>query len=109
MLLHVSRIWSNESTFNTIWRGSLSNIRRLTVTIKSILDLPQEVIFTDDCALMAHAEAGLQVILNRFFDASKHFRLTISLAKTEVLHQPTPNKKTSAPTIVITELQLANV
>lgn len=51
-------------------------------------DLPrskiQEVLFADDCTLVAHAEAGLQLTLNRFSDVSKLFGLTISLSKTEL-------------------------
>ena len=40
-------------------------------------------------------------MLDHFSEASKLFRLTISLGKTEVLHQPAPN-------IVIDDTPLAN-
>ena len=48
-------------------------------------------------------------MLNRFSDASKLFDLTISLGKTEVLHQPAPSTNPLAPTIVINDTQLKNV
>ena len=39
----------------------------------------------DDCALMAHTEVDLQLIVSKFAEASQLFGLTISLGKTEVL------------------------
>ena len=48
-------------------------------------------------------------MLDRFSDASKLFGLTISLGKTEVLHQPAPSTNPLAPTIVINDTQLKNV
>ena len=48
-----------------------------------------ELLFADDCALLAHMEEALQHIVNRFSDAAKNFGLTISLKKTGVA--PTPS------------------
>ena len=69
---------------------SLFDQRRLTAKTKSRQTLLQEVLFSDDCAQMGHAEQDLQRMLDRLFEASKLFGLTISLGKTEVLNQPAP-------------------
>ena len=47
-----------------------------------------ELLFADDCALVAHSSEDLQEITSHFASADKDFGLTISLKKTEVLYQP---------------------
>ena len=49
-----------------------------------------ELLFADDCALLAYTEEAQQHIANRFSDAAKNFGLTIRLKKTEVLYQLPP-------------------
>ena len=70
--------------------GSVFNLRRLLARTKTIEELITELLFADDCALLAHMEEALPNIVNRFSDAAKNFRLTISLKKTEVFYQPPP-------------------
>nr|KAG5695709.1 hypothetical protein BaRGS_022386 [Batillaria attramentaria] len=89
--------------------GSLFDLRRLTAKTKCSKDLLQEALFADDCALVAHDQSDLQVMLDRFSEASKLFGLTISLGKTEVLHQPAPHTNPPAPSISIDGTQLSNV
>ena len=67
--------------------GSLFNLRRLLGRTKTIEELITELLFADDCALLAHAEEALQHIVNRFSDSAKNFGLTISLMKTVVLFE----------------------
>ena len=69
--------------------GSLFKLRRLLARTKSVVGLITELLFADDCALLAHTEGALPRIVNRVF-AAKNFGLTISLKKTEVLYQPPP-------------------
>ena len=77
--------------------GSLFNHRRLLARTKTIEELMTELLFADDCALLSNTEEALQHIVNHFSDAAKNFGLTISLKKTEVLHQlPPPVLLTSA-------------
>ena len=71
--------------------GSLFDLHRLTAKTKSKEMLLQEILFADDCALLAHTEYDIQMMMDSFSEASKLFGLTISLNKTEVLHQPAPN------------------
>ena len=86
----------------------LFDLRRLTAKMKSLQTPLQEVLYADDCALVAHAEQDLQRMLDCFSEASKLFGLTISLRETEVLHQPAPIHPLS-PTITIDDKPLANV
>ena len=60
-----------------------------------------ELLFADDCALLAHTEEALQHIVNRFSDAAKNFGLTISVKKTEVLYQLPPRVEYSPHNISI--------
>ena len=62
--------------------GSLFNLRRLLARTKTIEELITELLFAENCALLAHTEEALQFIVNRFSDAAKKFGLTISLKKT---------------------------
>ena len=80
--------------------GSLFNFRRPLACSKSIEELITELLFADDCALLAHTEKVLQHVVNRFSDAAKNFGLTISLKKTEVLYQP-PQREAYSPHISI--------
>ena len=59
---------------------------------------------------MAHTVCmkDLQRMLDRFSETSKLFSLTISLGKTNVLHQPAPYSRPS-PTITIDDKPLVNV
>ena len=69
--------------------GSLFNLRRLLARPKTTEELITELLFADDCALLAHTVEALYHIVNRFSDAAKNFGLTISLKKTGVA--PTPS------------------
>ena len=57
--------------------GSLLNLRRLLAGTEIIEELITELLFADDCALLAHTEEALQHIVNRFSDAAKNFGLTL--------------------------------
>ena len=60
-----------------------------------------ELLFADDCALLAHTEEALQQIVDHFPDAAKNVGLTISLKKTEVVYQPPLREAYSPPHISI--------
>ena len=86
--------------------GSLFNLRRLLACTKTIEELITQLLFADDCAVLAHAEEALQHIVNRFSDASENSGLTISLRKTEVLYQLPPRMVYSPPHISIDDTNL---
>ena len=81
--------------------GSVFNLRRLQAHTKTLEELILELLFADDCALLAHSEEVLQAVVNRFADAAKAFGLTISLKKTEVLYQKSPHGSYNPPHISI--------
>ena len=58
--------------------------------------------YEDECALLAHDKRDLQMIADKFSQASKLFSLTINISKTEVLYQPAPNTNPQEPTITLT-------
>ena len=66
--------------------GSLFNLRRLLAGTETIEKLTTDLLFADDCALLARTKEALQHIVNHFSDAAKNVGLTISLTKTEVLY-----------------------
>ena len=89
--------------------GSLFDIRRPTTKTKTVQKTVLETLFADDCAFMAHRESDLQIIFNKFAEASRLPGLTISLGKTEVLLQPAPAAVAHRPTISIDGTQLKTV
>ncbi|KAK2573141.1 RNA-directed DNA polymerase from mobile element jockey [Acropora cervicornis] len=86
--------------------GSVFNLRRLLSRTKTLEQLILDLLFADDCALLAHTEEALQTVVNRFAKAAKAFGLTISLKKTEVLFQKPPREAYTPPLITIDGYQL---
>ena len=79
--------------------GSLFNLPCLLARTKTIEELITELLFADDCTLLAHTEEAPQHIVNRFSDTAKNFGVAISLKKTEVSYQPPPREAYSPPHI----------
>ena len=46
-----------------------------------------DLLFADDAAITTHTQEDLQWLLNHCSEACRHFGLTISLAKTQVMGQ----------------------
>lgn len=86
--------------------GGLFKQKRLNSKTKITRRLIRELLFADDCALVAKSLIHLQNLVNRFSSAAKAFGLTISLKKTEVLYQPKPNSPHSDPKISIGDFSL---
>ena len=68
-----------------------------------------DALLADDCALMAHRESDLKVVVNKFAEASRLFGLTISLGKTDILFQSAPASVAHRPTISIGGTQVKAV
>ena len=66
--------------------SSLFNLPHLLACMKTIEELITELLFVDDCALLAYTEEALQCIVNLFSDVAKNFGPNISLKKTNPLH-----------------------
>ena len=84
------------------------DLRRLRAQTKSVERLIVEALSADDCALLAHSEADLHAIVNKFAEATHLFGLTISIKKTEELHQPSPAQRLPPPSIRIDGSELLN-
>ncbi|VDL98753.1 unnamed protein product [Schistocephalus solidus] len=58
-----------------------------------------DLLFVDDCAFNPVTEEDMQRIMDRFDAGCTNFGLTISTAKTVVMHQPPPSAEYNAPRI----------
>ena len=81
--------------------GSIFNLKRLQAKTKISHDTANDFLFADDCALNSVSEADMQNNVDKFAKACSNFGLTISIKKTEVLHQPAPGKPYAEPNITI--------
>ncbi len=86
--------------------GSGFNLRRLQAHTKTMELLIRELLFADDADLLAHTEAAMQRITSCFAKSAQIFGLEVSLKKTEVLHQPAPQKEYHPPSISIEQTEL---
>ena len=89
--------------------GSLFDLTRLNAKIKCLQELIQEALYADVFTLLAHNERDLQMMVDKFSQASKLFGLTINISKTEALYQPAPNTNPQEPTITIDGIRLKNI
>ncbi|XP_063586343.1 uncharacterized protein LOC134763723 [Penaeus indicus] len=67
---------SDGRLFNLACLRAKSKVKRVTI---------QDLLFTDDAAIVSHSREGLQELMDRFFDACNLFGLTISQKKTQVI------------------------
>ena len=90
--------------------GGLFRLSRLQAVTKIKYTRFRDLLFADDCALFAHTEIELHNLMTSFAKAAvKNFGLTVSIKKTEVLHQPSPtNLAVPAREISIDHRQLKN-
>ena len=89
--------------------SSLFNLRWLNARTRTLERLIMEALFTDDYALIAHLQHELQTIVGRFAKDSCLFGLTVSLIKTKVKHQPTPESTANSSLHNIDVTQLKSV
>ena len=66
----------------------------------------RELLFADDCAIMAHTLEHIQKLMDCFANAAKRFGLTISLKKTEVMLQPRPGSSPPKPDVLVNDTPL---
>ena len=73
--------------------GGLFNHQRFKARTLLRTRMICDMLFADDAALVATSFEEAQELVSRFSVASKAFGLTISIKKTEVVHQPPPTPK----------------
>ena len=81
--------------------GKSLNLRRLQAKSKVQTDVVDKLLYADDLAENAKSEEKMQGAVDRMSKACDNFQLTISTKKTEVVHQPAPEKPYSEPTITV--------
>ena len=65
--------------------GNLFKLSRLRAKTRVHEKYVRDLLFADDAAITTHTQEDLQRFLDRFLDACRHFGLTISIAKTQVM------------------------
>ena len=79
--------------------GSVFNLRRLQARTRVFSVILRNLLYADDCVLLAHTESVAQQLFDRFSNAARRFGLTVSLKKTEVMLQPARGDSATIPVI----------
>ena len=85
----------------TLTSGSIFNVRRLLSQSKVSSSLVRELLYADDCDIVAHSEDELQCFMNHFVSACNSFGLKINLKKTVVMYDPAPGLPYVKPIIFV--------
>ena len=86
--------------------GKLFNLRRLTAKTKVFVQVIRDLLYADDCDLVTHTEADMQILMTAFAESCKAFGLEISMKKTVVMFQPAPGKAYNEPSIFVNNTKL---
>ncbi|VDM05683.1 unnamed protein product [Schistocephalus solidus] len=89
--------------------GHLLNSRRMQPTMHVSTDRVHELLFADDCVLNTVTEEEMHQSMDLFAAGCANFGLTISTAKTVVMHQPPPSAEYDASRINVNGAQLKDV
>ena len=81
--------------------GPIFKLRRLQAKTKVKTDTINDFSFGDECALNSMSELDMQSNVDKFAEACTNIGLTVSIKKTEVMHQPAPGKTYTEPNIII--------
>jgi len=77
--------------------------------MKTFSAVIRDLLYADDCALLAHSEADAQHLFDRFYMAASCFGLTVSLKKMEVLLQLHNRSSYFSPSITAGDIELPAV
>ena len=75
----------NPQNLRTRLDGNLFKLSRLRAKTRVHEKYVHDLLFADDAAITTHTQEDLQRLLDRFSEACRHFGLTISLVKTQVM------------------------
>ena len=91
---------TEEHSFGSELMEIIFNLLRLNSKTRTSKVLIRDLLFADDCALLAHTVDDIQAITNAFARSARRFGLTISMKKTDVIYQPKPGADWTAPSIL---------
>ena len=86
--------------------GKLFNIRRFKANTKVAVALIRDLLYADDCDLVAHTEEDLQDLVTCFDASCKAFGLEINLKKTEIMLQVAPGREYVKPKVFVRDKEL---
>ncbi|VDM06376.1 unnamed protein product [Schistocephalus solidus] len=86
--------------------GHLLNIRRMQASTRVPSTTVHDLLFADECALNTATEEDMQRSMDLFTAGCADFGLTISTAKTVVMHQPPSSMEYNAPGINVNDAHL---
>jgi len=89
--------------------GKLFNIRRLSAHTKVFTNAVRDLLYADDCDLVAHTRTDMQRLMDAFEAACSSLGLFISLKKTVLMYQPAPGESYYEPAIYVYGQKLAVV
>ena len=81
--------------------GSVFNVCRLLSQRKVSSSWVWELLYADDCDIVAHSEDELQCFMNHFVFACNSFGLKFNLKKTVVMYDPAPRSPYIEPIIFV--------
>ncbi len=81
--------------------GRVFNLRRLLSATKVSFALIRDLLYADDCDIVAHTETKLQLFMDSFSGACRALGLEINLKKTVVMHEPAPKQPYVEPSILV--------
>ena len=79
--------------------GNVFNLRRFQSHTKTFQGVVRDLLYANDCALIAHSLDDAQHLFDRFHTAAARFGHTVSLKKTEVMFQPASQSTPAQPVI----------
>jgi len=87
--------------------GDVFDIQQLQAKTKIYSTIIRDLLYVDDCALVTHTLQEVQELFDRFFHTAQPFGLTVSLKKTEMLHESYPVNKSAHAPVKAGDTQLA--
>ena len=89
--------------------GKFYNIRRFMAKTKTSITKFRDLLYADDCALVAPSAEEMQHIVSCFNNAAVSFGLQINIKRTKCLFQPAPGAETTADDIFVSGEALKKV
>ena len=81
--------------------GNVFDLSRLRAKSKVFTTVVRDLLYADDCDLVAHTVEDMQSLVSSFDSACDAFGLTINIKKTVVMYQHAPGKLYKKPTIIV--------